>query len=230
MLEDHLEKGRHVAFAHVGIVRGVTVFGAGVHVREIQLLLGSVQREEKFEHLIMHPIRPGVVAVDFVDHHNRPSPALQRLAQHKPRLRLRTVLGVHQQQHTINHAQRPLHLAAEIRVARRIDDVDVMIAKLERRVLSLDGDALLALEIHGIHNAFLLGDRLIGAEGARLLQQTIHQRGFPVIHVRNNGNVSDMFHVAPPGEPRTMPVCGWKTRNFSNRLDGFRWPRIRDGL
>ena len=84
-------------------------------------------------------------------------------------MRLRTVLGVHQQQHTINHAQRPLHLAAEIRVARGVDNVYVMIAKLERRVLGLDGDALLTLEIHGIHNAFLLGDRLIGAEGARLL-------------------------------------------------------------
>ena len=169
MLEDHLEEGRHVAFAHVGIVRGVAVLGAGVHIREIQLLLGGVQREEKFEHLIMHPIRPGVVAVDFVDHHNRPRPAFQCFAQYKSRLRLRAVLGVHQQQHAVDHAQRPLHLAAEIRAARRIDDIDVMIANLERRVLGLDGDALLTLEIHGIHNAFLLGDRLIGAEGARLL-------------------------------------------------------------
>ena len=59
-------------------------------------------------------------------------------------------------------------------MARRVDNVDVMIAILERRVLGLDGNALLALEIHGIHNALLLHDRLVGAEGARLFQQTIH--------------------------------------------------------
>ena len=41
-----------------------------------------------------------------------------------------------------------------------------MIAILKRRVLGLDGDALLALEIHGIHDALFLRDGLIGAEGA----------------------------------------------------------------
>ena len=105
MLENHLEQRRHVASPYVGIVRGVAVLGAGVHIGEIQLFLGGVQREEKFKYLIMHPVRSSVVAIDFVDHHNRPRAALQRLAQHKTRLCLRAVLGIHQQQHAIDHAQ-----------------------------------------------------------------------------------------------------------------------------
>ena len=80
MLEDHLVERRHVASELIGIVRGVAVFGTGIHVGEIQLLLSGFQREEQFEHLIMYPVRPSVVAIYFIDHHNRPRTALQRLA------------------------------------------------------------------------------------------------------------------------------------------------------
>ena len=89
-------------------------------------------------------------------------------------------------------------------MARGVNDVDVMLAVLERRILGLDGDALLALEIHGIHDSFLLRNRLIRAERAGLLEQTIHERGLPVIHVRNNGNVSNVLHAIPLPESRAL--------------------------
>ena len=145
----------------------------------------------------MNPVRPGVVAVDLVDHYNRPRTALQRLAQHEPRLRLRAILSIDEQQHAINHAQRPLHFAAEIRVAGRVDNIDVVVAILERRVLGLDGDALLALQIHRIHDALLLRNGLVGAKRTRLLEQTVDERGLPVIHVRNNGDVPYLLHAIP---------------------------------
>jgi hypothetical protein len=36
---------------------------------------------------------------------------------------------------------------------------------------------------------------LVGAEGAGLLQETIHERGFAVVNVRDDGDVSDVLHI-----------------------------------
>jgi hypothetical protein len=51
-----------------------------------------------------------------------------------------------------HHGQAALHLAAEVRVARRVDDVDRQAAVLDRGVLREDGDALLALQVVGVHH------------------------------------------------------------------------------
>ena len=45
-------------------------------------------------------------------------PRLERLAQHEPRLRQRALRRVDQQQHAVDHRERPLDLAAEVGVAR----------------------------------------------------------------------------------------------------------------
>ena len=37
-----------------------------------------------------------------------------------------------------------------------------------------------------------LGHLLVVTEGVRLAQETIHQRGFAVVHVGNNGNVAEI--------------------------------------
>ena len=36
---------------------------------------------------------------------------------------------------------------------------------------------------------------LIGAEGAGLFQETIHERGFAMINVRDDRDVSDVLHI-----------------------------------
>jgi hypothetical protein len=73
-------------------------------------------------------------------------------------------------------------------VPRRVDDVDLHIVIKDRRVLGQDRDATLALKFVRIHHA--LGHSFIGAEGAALLQHGIHQRGFAVIDMRDNRNIS----------------------------------------
>jgi hypothetical protein len=35
---------------------------------------------------------------------------------------------------------------------------------------------------------------LVGAEGARLLEQAIHERCFAVVHVRDDGDVPNVLH------------------------------------
>jgi len=63
-------------------------------------------------------------------------------------------------------------------VAGRIDDVDLVAVVVERGVLGEDGDAALALQIVGVHDA--IGYGLVGAEGAALTEHGVDQRGLAV--------------------------------------------------
>ena len=67
-------------------------------------------------------------------------------------------------------------------------------------VLGEDRDAALALELVAVHGA--LGDALVGAERAALVQQRVDQRGLAVVDVGDDGD------VAPEriGDGRHLPV------------------------
>jgi hypothetical protein len=76
------------------------------------------------------PVRVGVGAVDLVDAEDRLQAHLQRLGQHELGLRHDAFLGVDQQDAAVHHAEDALHLAAEVGVAGRVDDVDARLAGL----------------------------------------------------------------------------------------------------
>ena len=103
-------------------------------------------------------MRPGVGAVDLVDDHDRLQPALQGLGEHETRLRHRAFGGIDQHQGPVGHAQHALHLAAEVGVAGRVDDVDLHAAVGDGDVLGQDGDAALAFQVVGVED--LLADQL----------------------------------------------------------------------
>ncbi len=75
-----------------------------------------------------------------------------------------------------------------------IHDVDVVILVFESGVLGLDGNALLAFEVHRIHDALLGGLRLIGAKSARLFEQAIDEGRLAMVNMGDNGDISDMLH------------------------------------
>src|SRR5665213_818360 len=174
---------------------GVAQLGRAINERKIKLLIRRVERHEQFKHFIEHLLRVRVLAVNLVDDHNRFRAGFERLAQHEARLRLRTFGGIYDEQHAVNHVHDALDLAAEIRVAGRVHDVDVKILVFERGVFGADGDAFFLFQIHGIHQAFVGGFMLVGAEGARLLEQAIHERRLAVVNVRDDGDVSNVLHI-----------------------------------
>ncbi len=89
-------------------------------------------------------------------------PERHRLAKHHPRLRHRSLGGVHEEQAPVRHPEDPLDLAPEVGVTRGVDDVELDPVVADRRGLGEDRDPLLALEIVGIHDQF--ADLLVGGE------------------------------------------------------------------
>ena len=128
--------------------------------------------------------------VDLVDADDRLEPDLQRLADHELGLRHRPFGGVDEHDRAVDHRQDALDLAAEIRVARRIDDVDAHVLPNDRSRLGENGDAALALEVVRIHDP--LGDALIVAERARLLQKPVDERRLAVVDVGDDRDVTKL--------------------------------------
>ena len=117
------------------------------------------------------------------------SPIFSALRHHELGLRQRAFGGVHQHQRAVHHVEDAFDLAAEIGVARGVDDVDAGVLPDHRGGLGQDGDAALALEIVGVHRA--LGHPLILAEGAGLLQQAVDQGGLAVVDMGDDGDVAE---------------------------------------
>ena len=120
----------------------------------------------------------------------------QRLAQHEAGLRQRSLGGVDQQQHAVDHRQAALDLAAEVGVAWSVDDVDdrhraVRVLAVHGGVLRQDRDALFLLQVTGVHQPL---DRVVAAMGQRagLPQHRIDQGRLAVIDVSDDGDVSEI--------------------------------------
>jgi hypothetical protein len=81
-------------------------------------------------------------------------------------------------------------------VPRRVDDVELHPTDADGRVLREDGDPLLALEIHRVHDAFV--DVLVLAEGSGLPQQCVDERRLAVVDMGDDRNIAEV--VATGGE------------------------------
>jgi hypothetical protein len=74
-----------------------------------------------------------------------------------------------------------------------IDDIDAVILPVYRRVLREDRNAALALQVTGVHHP--VGHGSTRPEGPGLLQELIDQRGFAVVDVGNDRDVSQSFDI-----------------------------------
>ncbi len=189
-LDDRLEERRHPLVRVLLQVADEPPRQPGaVEDREVRLLVGRAQLEEQVEGVVERLIGIGVRPVDLVEEHDRPEAALQRPHEHVPRLRHRTLVGVHQEERPVDHRQHPLDLPAEVRVPRSVDDVDPVPLPLDRAVLGADRDAPLALEIARVHDA--LGHLGPVPEDVRRLEDRVDERGLPVVDMGDDRQVPD---------------------------------------
>ena len=96
-----------------------------IHHRELQLFVIRLQFNEQVQHFI-HYFRGALVrTVNFIDDYNRFQMFFQCLAKHILRLGHRAFIGVYQQQHAVHHGEDAFHFPAEIRMAGRIQNIDL---------------------------------------------------------------------------------------------------------
>ena len=108
------------------------------------------------------------------------------------RLRLDALGRIDHQDRALASCERTRNFVGEIHMARRVEQVEfvsfsVLRLVLHRHRMGLDGDALLAFEIHRIEQLillFTLGDR------ARRLQEAIGKRGLAVIDVGDDRKIT----------------------------------------
>ena len=147
--------------------------------------------EVELVHLVEHLGRAGVLPVDLVQHHDRGEAAAQGLAEHVAGLREWAFGRVDDQQDAVHHGERALDLAAEIGVARRVDQVDRVAFPWDLRRFGEDRDALFSLQVVGVHDP-VDGNRP-GADHSGGAQHRVDERRLAVVDVCNQGNVADGF-------------------------------------
>ena len=147
MLQHLVEQGRHVGLRLARRIRHPALLGGAIDDREIELFVGRVEGGEQVEHFVDDFGRTSVRLVDFVDADDGLQPDFQRLAEDELGLRHRAFGRIHQDDRPVDHRQDALDLAAEIGVARRVDDIDPNVLPHHRGRLGEDGDAALAFEV-----------------------------------------------------------------------------------
>jgi len=208
VLEQHVEQRVEILPFGVLAVGGFDRAGyagapGGVQRRQAERVLGGLLRfvvqiggdvQQQVVALLDDLGDPGVRAIGLVDHQDHRQMRGQRLAQHETGLRQRALGGVDEQQHAVDHGQAAFHLAAEVRVAGGVDDVDdrhaaVRVVPVHGGVLGQDRDALFLLQITGVHEAF---DRVVAAmrQGAGLAQHRVDERRLAMIDVGDDGYVA----------------------------------------
>ena len=197
-LDDLLEERLQIGAGDVEVLGGGAELAVGVEHGEVEHVLVGVEVDEEVVDLVEDFLGTRVGAVDLVDDDHGGELGFERLGEDVARLGQRAFGGVDQEDYAVDHLEGALDLAAEVGVAGRVDDVDLVVVVVEGGIFGEDGDAALALEVVGVHDA--LGDGLVGAEGAGLAQHGVDEGGLAVVDVRDDGDVIDRlesgFHGA----------------------------------
>ena len=209
---DQIEERRHVALWTFRAVRHPALFRRAVKDRKVELFVGRVESGKEIEDLVDNFARACVGLVHLVDRYDRPQADLQGLADDEFRLRHRSFRSIDEDDHAIDHGEDALDLAAEIGVAGSIDDIYPIVFPGNRGCLGHDRDAALFFEVIRIHDA--LGDALILAEGAGLLQEPVDEGRLAVVDVGYDGDVAQVHEILHPTFGRVAAGRNWVTGAF----------------
>ena len=175
----------------IGGFRHPAFLGRPVQYREIELIVTGVERGEQVEYGVQHMVGPGVSLVDLVDDHDRFQSQRECLGEHELGLGHRALGRIDQQDRAIDHVEDALDLAAEIRVAGRVDDVDPDVVPDQRRDLGQNGDPAFALQIVGIKGALHKLSARANRPGGG--EQDIDQGGLSMIDMSDDRNIAQGF-------------------------------------
>ena len=146
--------------------------------------------------LILHLVDHGRLDIYLVQHGDDLQIVPYGQIEVRYGLRLNTLRGVHHEQRPLARSDGTRHLIREIDVSRRVDQVqDVHLAVagtvLHLYGVALDGDALLALEVHVVQHLIL---HFALVERIGLFEQAVGQSRFTVIDMSYDTKVAYVFH------------------------------------
>ena len=144
--------------------------------------------------LLANPVWLRCREVDLVEDGNHLVIVVERLVDVSKRLCLDALGRVDDEERALAGGEAAVHFIGEVDVARRVDQVQlVKLAVLgpivEPHRLRLDGDATLALDVHGIEHLLL---HLARGEPTAKLNQPVGEGRFAVVDVSDDGEVSDV--------------------------------------
>ena len=147
-LDDLIEQRPQVGRRISQILFGDAVARHRKQNRKVDLLVSGIQIDEQFVDLVDDFFGPRVLPIDLVDDGDGGQACLQSFSQDETRLRQAAFGGIDQEHHSVDHFQHAFDLAAEISVAGRIDNIDLVLAETDRGVLGHDSNAAFPLEVH----------------------------------------------------------------------------------
>jgi hypothetical protein len=128
------------------------------------------------------------LTIDFIHHDHSWQSESEGLRQHVASLWKRSFSCIDKENDAVDHRECTLNLAAEIRVARGIDEVDLNVIPRHRSGLRKDRDASLTFLIVGVHDS--VDNSSVVAEGTCGSKQSVDKGGLTVINVSDERDVS----------------------------------------
>ena len=157
--------------------------------------MARVHHADHLVDFLEHAFRVGRWKVDLVDRRKDLEVDVEGHENVGERLRFHALRGIHDQDRAFAGRERPRDFVREIDVARGIDQVqDIGLPVpgfvVESGALGLDRDPALALDVHAVE---ILGFHLARGNGTGAFKEPIGERGFAVVDVRDDAEVSDVF-------------------------------------
>ena len=171
------------------------------HVFDLVLdLLGSCRRQ-----------------INLVDYRQNLQPVVDCEIGVCQRLRLNALRGVNDQHCAFAGGQAARDLVVEVHVTRRVDEVQNIVLPVVCTIIEpdgarLDGDAALALEVHGVQDLVL---HLALVDSVALLQKPVGKGRLAVVDVRDDGKITNLGKVGH----RTLPL----SNRINARVCSFNW-------
>jgi len=196
VVQDALKQRRKV----VSQIFRITCFSSqsiGINDWELKKFAACSELNKQIKGCIQCLVSIRIPSVKLVDDHDGWQVFGNGLFEHETGLWFGTFHRVHQQQHTINHVHDPFDLPTEVSMSGRVNDVDLdQFSRFEIRqgdgcVLCQNRNPAFSFQIIGIHDAFL--DLLVFPEDLSLFQHGINQGRLPMIHMRDDRNISDIL-------------------------------------
>ncbi len=158
--------------------------------------IGGVKAHGLLDHLL-GARDVGAGQIDLVDDGDDLEPVIDGEVGVGEGLGLDALGGIHHQQSAFAGSQRAGDFVAEVDVAGGVDEIELIDLAVLRGVhhadgMGLDGDAALALEIHGVEHLSL---HLAGSERAGEFEQAVGERGLAVIDVSDDREIADVLTV-----------------------------------